>query len=398
MKITDIETIALSIPHPPGHTWLKGGTSATGWDLLIVRVHTDEGISGIGEAYHLKNPWAVIPTIEHSLKPLLIGQDPFDTELLWARMFIRTIQLGSVAIAAMAGIDTALWDIKGKALGLPVYKLLGGATVKEIPLYAGGHVLGYRTLDNLSDLVKEAEKYTRRGFKALKLRGGRGYPHRGDLESAKAHRNAFGEDVEILIDVNSEYGDYATAERMIQEFEPIKLYWIEDLLSFNIHNNTEETVRLARQSRIPLATGGNIYGRATVKRIVEQGGVDYIMTNVSKAGGISEVRKIVTLVDTWKLKYSPHCDGGLNALANFHLYASAPPHVTANVYHEFDPGYPYEQLLAHPPVIRDGKAMVSDRPGLGSDLLAGLEKKFPYKSDTWFVRNQPTKVAVQSSR
>lgn len=387
MKITDIETIALSIPHPPGHSWVKGGTSATGWDLLIVRVHTDEGISGIGEAYHLKNPWAVIPTIEHSLKPMLIGQDPFDTEPLWSKMFIRTIQLGSVAIAAMAGIDTALWDIKGKAVGLPVYKLLGGASSREIPLYAGGHVLGYRSLDKLDDLVKEAEKYVGRGFKALKLRGGRGHPHRGDVESAKALRSAFGDSIEILIDVNSEYGDYATAERMIHELEPVNLYWIEDLLSFNIHNNTEETVRLARQSRIPIATGGNIYGRATVKRIMEQGGVDYVMANVSKAGGISEVRKIITLVDTWKLKYSPHCDGGLNALANFHLYASASPHVTANAYHEFDPGYPYEKLLTHPPIIKDGKAIVSDRPGLGSDLLDGLDKKFPYKSDTWFVRN-----------
>jgi hypothetical protein len=98
------------------------------------------------------------------------------------------------------------------------------------------------------------------------------------------------------------------------------------------------------------------------------------------------VRKIITLVDTWKLKYSPHCDGGLNALANFHLYASASPHVMANAYHEFDPGYPYEKLLTHPPIIKDGKAIVSDRPGLGSDLLDGLDKKFPYKSDTWFVR------------
>src|SRR3972149_9322144 len=144
MKITDIETIALTIPHPPGHLWIKGGISATGWDLLVVRVHTDEGISGIGEAYHLKSPWAVISTIERSLKPMLIGHDPFDSGQLYAKMFVKTIQLGAVAVAAMAGIDTALWDIKGKAVGLPVYKLLGGANMKKIPLYAGGHVLGYR--------------------------------------------------------------------------------------------------------------------------------------------------------------------------------------------------------------------------------------------------------------
>lgn len=388
MKITDIETIALTIPHPPGHVWLKGEISSTGWDLLVVRVHTDDGVSGIGEAYHLKNPWAVIATIEHSLKPLLIGRDPFDNEQLWAQMFIRTIQLGSAAIAAIAGVDTALWDIKGKALGLPVYKLLGGANIKEIPLYTGGHVLGYQPLDNLKELVSEAERYVKRGYKALKMRGGRGYPERGDIESAKALRKAFGDEIELLVDVNSEYGDYTTAERMAREFEPLNLYWLEDPFRFTIHYHNEETARLAREVNVPIATGGNVYGRASIKRIVEHGGVDYVMCNVSKAGGLTETRKIITLIETWNMKYSPHCDGGLNALGNFHLFASAPPHVTANVYHEFDPVYPYDQLLTHPPLITNGKAAVPDRPGLGSDLLDGLERKFPFQGDTWFVHDR----------
>ena len=393
MKITDIETIALSIPHPPGHVWVKGEISATGWDLLVVRVHTDEGISGIGEAYHLKNPWAVISTIEQSLKPLLIGQDPFDNEQLWAQMFIRTIQLGSAAIGAIAGVDAALWDIKGKALGLPVYKLLGGANMREIPLYTGGHVLGYRTLDNLDDLVKEAERYVKQGYKALKMRGGRGHPERGDIESAKALRKAFGNDIEILVDVNSEYGDYTTAKRMAREFEPLNLYWLEDPFRFTIHYHNEETARLSRESNVPIATGGNVYGRASIKRIVEHGGVDYVMSNVSKAGGLTETRKIITLIETWNLKYSPHCDGGLNALGNFHLFASAPPHVTANVYHEFDPVYPYDQVLTHPPVIKNGKALLPDRPGLGSDLLEGLEEKYPFQGDTWFIHNRNKSIA-----
>lgn len=393
MKITDIETIAISIPHPPGHSWVKGEISATGWDLLVVRVHTDEGISGIGEAYHLKNPWAVIATIEQSLKPLLIGQDPFDNEQLWAKMFIRTLQLGSAPIAAIAGIDTALWDIKGKALGLPVYKLLGGANMKEIPLYAGGHVLGYRSLDNLGDLVKEAERYVKKGYKALKMRGGRGHPERGDIESAKALRKAFGNDIELLVDVNSEYGDYTTSKRMAREFEPLKLYWLEDPFRFTIHYHNEETARLSREANVPIATGGNVYGRASIKRIVEHGGVDYVMANVSKAGGLTETKKIITLIETWNMKYSPHCDGGLNALGNFHLFASAPPHVTANVFHEFDPVYPYDRILTHPPVIKNGKAVVPDRPGLGSDLLEGLEEKFPLKGDTWFIHNRKESVA-----
>jgi len=287
-------------------------------------------------------------------------------------------------------------------VGLPVYKLLGGANMKKIPLYAGGHVLGYRALDNLADLVKEAERYVKRGFKALKMRGGRGYPDRGDIESAKALRKAFGYDIELLVDVNSEYGDFCSAERMAEEFEPLKPYWLEDLMSFTLQHNNEETARLADKVKVPIATGGNVYGRSSIKRLVEHGGADYIMANVSKSGGITEVLKIITLIDTWKLKYSPHCDGGINALANFHLFASAPPHVTKNVYHEFDPGYPYDKLLTHPPVIKDGMAVISERPGLGSDLLDGLEKQFPFtQTDTWYVRGSKQSAerkAVKKSR
>lgn len=388
MKITDVETIALSIPHPEGHQWLKGEISSQGWDLLIIRVHTDEGISGIGEAYHLKNPYAVVSTIEHSLKPLLIGQDPFETEQLWTKMFSRTLQLGSAAIAGIAGIDTALWDIKGKALNMPVHRLLGGAAMTEIPLYTGGHVLGWRPLDNLADLVEEAERYVSRGFKALKMRGGRGLPNRGDIESARALREAFGDSIELLIDVNSEYGDYSSCERMARALEEMNLYWLEDPFRFTIHYHNEETARLSREAKVPISTGGNVYGRFSIKRIIEHGGVDYVMANVSKAGGVSEVRKIINLIETWGLKYSPHCDGGLNAMANFHLFASAPPHVTANVYHEFDPVYPYDQLLTDPPVIRDGKAVLSDKPGFGTDLLEDLEKRFPLAEDTWFIHKE----------
>jgi L-alanine-DL-glutamate epimerase-like enolase superfamily enzyme len=385
MKITDIETIALTIPHPEGHLWLKGEISSSGWDLLIVRVHTDEGITGIGEAYHLKNPHAVISTIENSLKPLVVGQDPMDTEQLWAKMFARTVQLGSAAIAGMAGIDAALWDIKGKALNLPVYKLLGGASMREIPLYTGGHVLGWQPLDSLSKLVEEAQRYVDQGYKALKMRGGRGLPGRGDIESARALRKAFGDKIDLLVDVNSEYGSFRASERMARALEEFDLYWLEDPFRFTIHYHNEETARLSRESNIPIATGGNVYGRFSIKRIIEHGGVDYVMANVSKAGGISEIRKIISLVETWNLKYSPHCDGGLNALANFHLFASAPPHVTSEVYHEFDPVYPYTELLTNPPEIKNGKAVLSDRPGLGSDLLPDLERKYPFGNTTWFI-------------
>lgn len=384
MKITDIEVFPLSFPHPPGHRWEKGELSAVGWDQVIIRVQTDDGITGIGESYHLKNPHAVVATIQQSLKPILLGEDPFDTEKIWARLFTRTVQLGSAAIAGIAGIDTALWDIKGKALNMPVYKLLGGTEITEIPLYVGGHVLGWRDIDKLDDLIEEAKSYVEQGFRALKVRGGRGLPDRGDIETVRALREAFGDNIEILIDVNSEYGDYCTALRMAQELEEFNIYWLEDPFRFTFSYHGEQIARLSQETNVPISTGGNVFGRFPIKQICELGGVDYVMANVSKAGGITEVRKIITLLETWNIKYSPHCDGGLNMMANLHLFASAPSYITANVYHEWDPIWPTEALMSNPPVIRDGKAILPDRPGLGTDLREGVGDEYPLRSDTWF--------------
>lgn len=388
MKVTNVETIALSIPHPEGHQWFKGEISSTGWDLLIVRVHTDEGISGIGEAYHLKNPHAVVATVDHTMTPLVIGRDPLDTEQIWQDLFLRSTQLGPAAIAAIAGIDTALWDIKGKALGLPVYKLLGGAHLREIPLYAGGHVLGWQPLDKLDTLVEEASRYVNVGYRALKMRGGRGLPARGDIESGRALRAAFGDKIDLLVDVNGEFGGFTAAERMARELESLDLYWFEDPFRYSTHYHNEEMARLARECNVPIATGGNMFARFSLKRLIEHGGIDYVMANVSKSGGPTEIRKMISLIETWGLKYSPHCDGGLNAMANFHLFASAPPQTTLNVYHEFDPVYPYDQIFTHPPEIRDGKGILSDRPGFGTDLIEGVEKRFPLITNTWFVHKK----------
>lgn len=388
MKITDVETIALTIPHPKGHRWEKGEISSVGWDQVIVRVHTDEGISGIGEAYHLKNPQAVVATIQCSLKPLLIGEDPFDTTQIWAKLFARTVQLGSAAIAGIAGVDTALWDIKGKAKNIPVYKLLGGASRREVPLYVGGHCLGWREVDNMADLIEEAQRYVDAGYRAIKLRGGRGLPHKGDIESVKALRQAFGDRIDILVDVNSGYGDLTLSLKMARELAPYQIYWLESPFRFSVHYHNEEMARLAKEAGVPIATGGGIFGRFSVKRIIEQGGIDYVMANVSKAGGVTEVGRIIGLIETWNLKYSPHCDGGLNAMANLHLFASAPPHITQDVFHEWDPLWPMGEVLTHPPQVRNGKAILPERPGFGTDLVEGIEKRFPLKSDTWFVHQR----------
>lgn len=387
MKITGVEVLTMTIPHPPGHRWEKGSLSSNAWDQVVVRVETDAGIYGIGESYHLKNPQAVIGCIHGSIAPLLMGQDPFDTERLWETMFSRTVQLGSTGVAALSGVDTALWDIIGKALDQPIYKLIGGASNPKIKLYVGGHALGWRELDRLDDLVAEAAIYVNQGYRALKVRGGRALPHRGDVESVRAVREAFGDEIDILVDANNEYGDAHTALLMARELEKYNVYWIEDTFNFSVAHFPEDLARVSQQINIRMASGGNVYSRYAFKRLLSAGGTDVIMANTSKTGGISEVKKIQALASTYNVRYSPHCDGGLNALSNLHCFASAPLHITETMYHEWDPIWPFEEYMTHPPQVVDGCAIISDRPGLGSELLPDVAERFPLQSATWFRRS-----------
>jgi L-alanine-DL-glutamate epimerase-like enolase superfamily enzyme len=386
MRITDVRVDVLTFPHPPGHKWEKGAISATGWDQVIVHVDTDEGITGIGEAYHLKNPTVVAEVVTTRLKPLVVGQDPFDVAGLWERMFARVTQIGAAGVAAIAGIDTACWDVVGRALDQPVHRLLGrgGEGPIRVPAYVGGHVLGWQPLDQLDKLVEEAQGYVDAGFRAIKIRGGRGLPHRGDVDSVRALRDAFGDELTILVDANTEYRDYKTALRMCHALGELGVGWIEDCFAFSVAFTSAEMARLAQESPIPVASGGNVFSRFGVKALIAAGGVDVITANTAKTGGISEVRHIQSLCSAFNITYTAHCDGGLNTLSNLHAFAAAPPHLTQKVFFEWDPIWPLEELLTHPPVVEDGWITVPDRPGLGSELVAGVQERRALRADSWF--------------
>ncbi len=386
MKITDVRVQSLTFPHPPGHQWNKGAVSATSWDQIIVHVDTDEGISGIGESYHLKNPSVVADMVRERLRPLVIGHDPFDVAGLWERMFSRVTQTGAVGVAGISGVDTACYDIMGKKLGVPIYRLLGrgGEDQPKIEAYVGGHVLGWQPLDKLDLLVEEAQRYVDLGFRALKIRGGRGLPHRGDIESVKALRAAFGDDLTILVDANTEYGDYKTALRMCHELDKLNVGWIEDCFAFSVAFTSSDMARLAKESPIPVASGGNVYSRFGVKSLIASGGVDVMTANTAKTGGISEVRHIQSLCSAWNMGYTAHCDGGLNTLSNLHVFAAAPPHITQKLYFEWDPIWPLGDLLTSPPDVKDGWVGVPDGPGLGSEIREDADERFPFKGGTWY--------------
>ena len=383
MKIENVQVLNLSFQHPEGHKWEKGEVSARGWDQVLVVIDTDQGIRGIGESYHLKNPAVVVSAITQTLAPLLVGREATDIEAIWEFLYGRTQQLGATAVAAIAGIDTALHDILSKAAEIPLYRLLGGHE-RAIPTYVGGHVLGWRSIDDLDDLVAEAKVYVDQGYKALKIRGGRGLPDRGDIESVKALREAYGDKIDILVDANNEYKDFQTAARMAEALEPFGVFWLEDCFTFSSAVHPKQISELSRNTRMRIATGGNTFSRFGMQQVLEAGGVDVVMANTAKAGGISEVRKIQALVSAANGKYSAHCDGGLNAFSNAHVFASAPPHITEGMHLEWDPIWPFEELVTSPLVVDDGFVILPDEPGLGTELRPDAEKRHAASQDTYF--------------
>ena len=200
MKITSINAIPLSFRLPEGKTVTMGVGSTTKRDTIIVRVETSEGITGYGEAHPGRSPGAVVSLLQNTLAPMLIGMAATDVVGVWQRvhrMQLSSHGVGSGAALALAGIDLALWDIRGKAANMPLYALLGGSR-RRIPAYAGGISLGFQPKESLAE---EAQGYVARGYKAIKLRLGDNA--RNDIARVLHVRKILGDDIDILTDANT---------------------------------------------------------------------------------------------------------------------------------------------------------------------------------------------------
>jgi len=223
MKIADVRAYPTSFPIPEKSRVTLGIGTAIKRDAVVVRVTTDSGLVGWGEAHHGRAHTAVAKLIETTLKTLVLGMDANDVVGVWDRMYrfqLASHGMGAGACLAMSGIDMALWDLRGKALGLPLYKLLGGSR-KPIPAYAGGVSLGYQPP---GELVDEARKSLDQGYKAIKLRVGDS-PKR-DIERMRAARKAFGDDLAILTDANIGYS-VADARRVLPAMDELGIGWLE---------------------------------------------------------------------------------------------------------------------------------------------------------------------------
>lgn len=371
MKITNITAIPLSYKLPEGKTVRMGIGSTTKRDTIIVRVDTSEGVIGYGESHPGRSPGAVVSMIHNTLAPMLLGMDAHDTIGVWQR--VHRMQLsshgqGASAAMGLSGIDIALWDIRGKAANLPLYKLLGGSH-RRIPAYAGGIALGFQAKESLAE---EAQRYVSEGYKALKLRIGD--TARADIERVTHVRKVLGDDIDVLTDANTAY-TIADVRRVLPVLADIKAGWLEEPFACNDFASYRAAVGIS--PLVPLAAGENHFTRFEFAQMIESGAVQVWQPDLSKTGGITEGIRIAAIASAWRIPLHAHSSAtGINHAATLHfLAATENAGYFESCVSEFNPlrdmfGKAYE-------IGADGCVEPPQGPGLGIDVDEALFKQYP---------------------
>jgi len=320
MKITEIRTRVVrwrgkTVPLPPHFCTnpmdvleLPDASMRTftfhGW--LLVEVFADNGMVGLGNA-------ALAPQVFFYLKPLLIGEDPWDVERLWQHMYRKTMAYGrkGIGMVAISAVDIALWDLLGKSAGQPVYRLLGGRTKTRIPVYASRL---YSV--ELSALAAEAKRYKEEGYQAMKLRFGWG-PADGargmqqNVALVRTVREAIGDEIDLMADAYMGWSlDYA--KRMLPLLEPFYLRWLEEPV---IPDDIQGYAELKSYGRIPIAGGEHEVTLHGFRDLLEARALDYIQFDTNRVGGISQARKIAALAEAYSVPVIPHA----GQMHNYHV-------------------------------------------------------------------------------
>lgn len=358
MKIVDITTTTLHYPHVPAvqdATLAPPGQGAGGRSHLFVHIKTDEDIEGLGVGQASPGAAQLIETV---LKEILVGQDPFDIERLWDKMFWRLRTFGSKGIAsqALSAVDVGLWDLKAKALGLPLYKLLGAYT-DSVPIYGSG---GWTNLSE-AELVAEMTGYVERGIRRVKMKVARDYgrAEAEDIARVAAVRKAIGDDVALYIDGN--YGYYPKqAIYMAREFEQSQVGWFEEPV---LVDDSHGLAEVRRAIEIPVAAGELESYKYRFRELIAGGAVDIAQPDVARVGGVTEWMKVAHLAHSFNLLVAPH------AFQVVHLHlACATPNLKAVEYLGVDVACDLAWYTEIPPQ-KDGMwSPFPDRPGLGLEL------------------------------
>ncbi len=356
MKLTRIDTAVLRVP-----TAKPIALEFPEHKIVVATLHTDAGLSGLGYslAFGGGGAEAIRVYLETRLKPLLLGEDPLFVERLWERMYRadRGIKRQGIAAYALSALDIGLWDLVGKAAGLPLYKLWGAVT-DRVPAYGSGGWPSYSP----DDLIAEAQRYAAMGCRYYKLKIHHPDP-RVNRHRVEAVRKALGDGVRLMVDVNQKLdvlGNIAQARLL----EDLDLVWYEEPV---LADDPAACAEVAAAIRIPVATGENAYTRFEFRDLCERRAARYLMPDVCRANGFSETLRIAHLAAAHQVRVSPHVVHELSlhvvgALANGFLV-------------EFIDWTPPD-LFAELPRCEDGQFRIPDRPGHGVALAPGAERRY----------------------
>jgi D-galactarolactone cycloisomerase len=376
MKITGVTSLILRAPVA------KPFTSAKGWwyetkNAMLVKITTDEGIKGWGEACGPAESTKTV--VDNLLAPTVLGGNPMDTDVLWEKMYQRLEDYDpqGFGTCGMSAIDMALWDILGKAYNCPVFKLLGGAHRKIFRAYATGLYFHSQEGDFIRPSVEEALIYKEQGFTGVKMKVA--LEPKEEIRRVQAVREALGTDIDLMADANHGY-NFSHAFLLGRELEQLGLAFFEEPISPRDLNGYAE---LRSKLNIPIAGGENIYTRYAFKDIIEKRAMDIIQPDVCCTGGITEVKKIASMAEAFGILVIPHVWGSAVGLhAAMQVLAALPP--SPRTWRPIPMWLEFEQtenpfrdhLVLEPVRAKQGLITVPEGPGLGFEINEDCIKRY----------------------
>ena len=379
LKITDVRTAQVRVHGLQTH----------------IRVYTDQGLFGQGESTD-----AAVGTVSlvNQFRRFLVGQDPLNVDALWERIRVSGIFAGAQGgqyVTALTGVEIALWDLAGKALGLPIYQFLGGKFRDKVRIYCDSDMedpLGPESDKKLPSIKDQ-------GFTAMKIDlDDATDPHRFDRVNWTANnaevdrmvswvkhvRESIPKEMELACDMHGRY-DAATAKRVAKELEPFRLLWLEEVVP---PENIDAMVDIHHSTSTPIAAGENLYMRWGYRELLSKNAVDIIQPDFQKTGGLSEGRKIANLAQTYYLPVAPHCVvSPIGMMSTAHLCASIPNFLVCE-WHWINFPDLWKNWVKEGEIIQKGYVSVTDKPGLGVEMNEEVARRAQIPGTTWFEPNK----------